>query len=142
MALLAIVACGSDDPDEPSKSGIDTRVVGTWSNVENDDDETTTETLSLMSDGTFIDNIVIVLRDADDIEMSGYRKAELKLSGVFTTKDGVMTMVVSNCIVRYDEGSWTEQEYQDGAIAQKYKVAGNKLTFTDEDGDQSVYIKK
>lgn len=141
VALLAIVACGSDDPEEPAKSGVDTQVVGTWTYVENDEDESVSQTLVLKANGTFTLEGVLVLKDAEDIAEEGFTKQEAKAEGNYTTVNNKLTMVPTKGSVRYDGKQWQDASDIMEEDAWTYAVSGNKLTVIDGDGDEMVYTK-
>lgn len=142
MALLAIVACGSDDPDEPVKGGIDNQVVGTWTFAESDAEEDISQTLTLKADGTFTLDGVVVLKDAEEIAEEGYTKQEAKIEGTYTTINKTLTLIPTKASVRNDGKKWEDVTNYIESNIWKYSVSGNKLTVTDSDDDETIFTKK
>lgn len=144
MTLLAMVACGSDDPEDAPAGAVDEKVVGTWTLTEEDIDETDVDVVTLNANGTFVELATTVLKDPQEIAEEGYTKFESRVEGNFTTANGVLTVKPAKAAYRADEKKWTEVpvgELVENTVM-KYSVSGNKLTLVDEDGDVSVYTKK
>lgn len=141
MALLAIVACGSDDEKEVTpKQGEE--LIGDWkAEIESDILKFNT-TMTINADGTF--NVVahIKVTDADAIEDLGYTDLDMKSEGRYLFVDELLTMRTLKQSVSVDDGEWISQDQVNDVATYKYAVVGDKLYMVDGDDGTSEYTKQ
>lgn len=141
MALLAIVACSSDDDKETTpKQGKE--LIGAWRAELESDILNYSATMTIHADGTF--NVVahIKMTDASAIEDLGYTDLDMKSEGRYLFVDELLTMRTLKQSVSVDGGEWISQDQVNDVATYKYAVVGDKLYMVDGDDGTSEYTKQ